>query len=470
MAQAQPPIPAGRQAGLLSTRLGVLLLALCLAAGAVYFVATAGRKAGPGAGDWARANPGDVRQVAVRNEAGAFTLLRSGRDWYMDMPDGSRLRADEQKVGGLVRFVGLSRPLQRLGAASGDTVRRAGLDQPAAEVTLDGLELRLGGHTPDKAGVYAMSARNRELLVLHPEYAEWLRRGPEFYLDARVLPGAEVEATAVRLTLNGAPAWEVRRRGEKYEFDLPAERREEKVSSHELGLYLHGVAVTRALSLPAESPGKGMAPLLELTVWSASSREPQHLALYARPAGPAEAPRYVGVSSWQPVAFTLDQERVAPLTATPFVLSDRRLLRLDLTRVGQVVLRQDGREFMARRTAEGWTAGGSNAPVTGLDMYLWRLTDVSYLDEPRTERPASAAPKLSLVLGSDKGEPLAALTFFVSPDLPKGRCLVQVGGEGPYYPADDQVLKDLAGQLPALDGNGRRQNGEVRGAGNTTKE
>jgi hypothetical protein len=470
MAHSAPRISAGREAGQLSARLAVLLLALCLAAGAVYFVATAGRKAGPGGGDWSRPNPGDVRQVTVRNEAGAFTLVRSGREWFMDMPDGSRLRAEEQKVGGLVRFVGLSRPLQRLGAASADLAHKAGLAQPGAEISLDGLDLRLGGSVPDKSGVYALSNRGRELLVLHPEYTEWLRRGPEFYLDARILPGAEVDATAVRLTRDGVPVWEVRRRGDGYEFDLPAERQGARVSSHELGLYLHGVASTRALSLPAEAPDKQASSLLELTVWSASSREPQHLALYPRPAGPAEAPRYVGVSTWQPVAFTLDQERVALLAASPFALSDRRLLHLDLGRVGLAVLRQDGREIVARHTPEGWTAGGTGTLVTGLDMYLWRLTDLTYLEEPRADLPAAAAPKLSLALADDKGAPLAALTFFVSPDLPKGRCLVQVGGEGPYYPADDQVLKDLAGQLPTLEGNGRRQSDAAREAGNATKE
>lgn len=458
---------SGPQAGLLSARLLAVLLALCLAAGVVYFVATAGRKAGPGAGDWSRPNPGDVRQVVVKNDAGAFTLVRNGREWFMDMPDGSRLRADEQKVGGLVRFVGLSRPLQRLGSAGADLVRRAGLVPPSAEVALDGLDLILGGPTPDNAGVYALSGRGRDLLILHHEYAEWLRRGPEFYLDARVLPGAEVDATAVRLTRGGIPEWEVRRRGEGYEFELPAERRGAPVSSHELGLYLHGVAATRALSLPAETPGKSASPLLELSVWSATSRDPQTLAVYA---GQAEAPRYVGVSSWQPVAFTLDQERVGRLTASPFALSDRRLLRLDLNRVSRAVLRQDGREISANRTAEGWTTGGAGAPVTGLDMYLWRLTDLTYLDEPRPGLPAAAEPKLYLVLGDDKDNPLAELTFFVSPDLPKGRCLVQVGGKGPYYPADDQVLKDLAGQLPTLEGNGRRQSDAAREAGNATKE
>ncbi len=469
MAHAAPRISAGSQAGLVSARFVVLLLALCLAAGAVYFVATAGRKAGPGGGDWSRPNPGDLRQITLRSGAGAFTLVRSGREWFMDMADGSRLRADEQKVGGLVRFVGLSRPVQRLGAPGADLLREAGLDEPVAELNLDGLDLRLGGPAPDKSGVYALSGRGRELLVVHPEYAEWLRRGPEYYLDARILPGAEVEATAVRLTRDGVPVWEVRRRGDGYEFDLPAERQGTRVSSHELALYLHGVAATRALSLPAEAPAKGAATLLEITVWSASSREPQHLALYARPAGPAEAPRYLGVSSWQPVAFTLDQERVATLAASPFALSDRRLLHLDLNRVGQAILRQDGREIVARHTPEGWTAGGGGL-VTGLDMYLWRLTDLTYLDEPRADRPANAAPKLALALADDKGAPLAELMFFVSPDLPKGRCLVQVGGDGPYYPADDQVLKDLAGQLPTLEGNGRRQSDAAREAGNASKE
>lgn len=467
MAHAAPRISAGVQSGQLSARLAVLLLALCLAAGAAYFVATAGRKAGPGGGDWSRPNPGDVRQVTVKNEAGAFTLSRSGREWFMDMPDGSRLRADEQKVGGLVRFVGLSRPLQRLGPAGSDLARRAGLGQPLAEVALDGLDLMLGGPTPDNAGLYALSGRGRDLLILHHEYAEWLRRGPEFYLDARVLPGAVADAATVRLVRDGIPEWEVRRRGEGYEFELPAERRGARVSSHELGLFLHGVAATRALSLPAETPGKHAALLLELTVWSASSREPQRLAVYA---GPAASPRYVGVSSWQPVAFTLDQERVGRLMASPFALSDRKLLHLDLNRVGQALLRQDGREITARRTAEGWTVGGSGAPVTGIDMYLWRLTDLTYLDLPRPDLPAAAQPKLSLVLGDEKGEPLAELTFFVSPDLPKGRCLVRVGGDGPYYPADDQVLKDLAGQLPTLEGNGRRQSDAAREAGNATKE
>jgi len=170
------------------------------------------------------------------------------------------------------------------------------------------------------------------------------------------------------------------------------------------------------------------------------------------------------------VAFTLDQERAALLSASPFALSDRRLLRLDLNRLGRAVLRQDGREIVARRSPEGWTAGGSGVPVTGLDMYLWRLTDVTYIDEPRPDLPAAATPKLSLVLGDEKGEPLVALAFFVSPDLPKGRCLVQVDGKGPYYPADDQVLKDFAGQLPLLNGNGRRQSDAAREAGNATKE
>lgn len=455
----------------MKTRLGVLLLAVCLAAGALYFVADARRSSGLGPGEWARPNPGDVRQVSLKNDSGAFTLARVGREWFMDMPDGSRLRADAEKVGGLVRFVGLSRPLQRLGAADGRALRQAGLAQPTAEVAVDGLRLSLGAAKPRGEGVFALSGRDRELLLLHPDYAEWLRRGPEFYLDAHVLSGAATDVAAVRLVRGKVPAWEVRRRGEGYAFDLPAERRDAAVAANQLGLYLHEVAAIRALSLPAEAPAKGAAPALELLVWSASSKEPQRLAVFAREGGAAEGPRYVGVSSWQPAPFTLDQERVARLTVTAFTLSDRRLLRLDLGKVARVLLRQDGRAITVHKTRDGWATDNASIPVTGLDMYLWRLTDLTYLDEPREVRPAAAAPKLSMDLGDEKGEILARLSFFLAPDLPKGRCLVQVGDRDLYYPADDQVLKDLAGQLPLLEGDGRRQHDPVRPApGGPAKE
>jgi hypothetical protein len=174
-----------------------------------------------------------------------------------------------------------------------------------------------------------------------------------------------------------------------------------------------------------------------------------------------EARSFVVRSSWQTAPMLLDRERVDKLLRSAFSLRARKVVDMDLGEIIRQELRQrvanGGNatvELVAVKTGEGWQAKDTGRALLGLDMLLWRLTDLKYEARPRQALPNTAEPFLAWRLYNGKERPKVALQFYLDPELPRDQCWLKVQGRDHYYPVLDQLLEDLQGLLPAASPDG----------------
>lgn len=85
--------------------------------------------------------------------------------------------------------------------------------------------------------------------------------------------------------------------------------------------------------------------------------------------------------------------------------------------------------------------------IPGIDMSLWRFTELQFEALPLNSLPASAVQLMYCKLVDSDGEKLTELTFYADPKLPQGQCWMKNGGQM-YYPVSSRLLKDLQGLFP----------------------
>ena len=387
--------------------------------------------------------------LAVSLPEGAFQLERSGGAWFVRLPGMEPvLRADAAKVDALLSFLAHTRPLRRLERAS-DT----GLEQPRAALAVDGGPLlTIGADVPEGEGVYASLApagdTGGQLLVLPARFAEVLARAAGQYYDLRLLDVEPRQVVRVALEGLGGESWEVdRAKGDTFTRPEPLSRT--KAAGGKLDQYLHEALAVRASGLAPEASVEGLDTRLTLSVWTAGDKAPRTVRVHVRPRG--EGP-WMAVTDRQPVPFLLDPRRVDDLAVSSFLLTDRRVLDLDPATATRLVLAKDGRLLSAHRNGQGWTSDSGGQGLVGIDMALWRLTELRYEFEPVASVPDTAREELELRLLDAKGDLALRLDFLSDPALPSGLMWVRPD-DGLYHPVQDALLDDLTGRLPpAADG------------------
>lgn len=380
--------------------------------------------------------------LAVSLSDGAFQLERSGGAWYVRLPGVEQtLRADADKVGGLLSFLGHGRPMRRLERAT-DT----GLESPRATLAVDGGPvLAIGADVPDSEGVYASLGpaddTDKQLLVLPAQFADVLSRQAGHYYDTRLLDVEPRQVVRVALEGLGGESWEVDRANGDV-FTRPEPLAGTKAAGGMLDQYLHEALAVRVADMAPETNLEGLDTRLVLSVWVAGDTAPRTVRVFASPEGPWPA-----VSDWQPVPFLLDRERLDDLAVSSFLLTDRRVVVLNLDTVKRLVLAHGDRHLAAHRNGQGWKSDSGGQGLVGIDMALWRLTELKYEFEPVQAKPGTARGELELELLDAEGNLALRLDFFADPALPQGVMWVRPGG-GPCYPVQDALLSDLAGRLP----------------------
>ena len=160
---------------------------------------------------------------------------------------------------------------------------------------------------------------------------------------------------------------------------------------------------------------------------------------------------YLGKSSWLTVPFMLDAESVGQLVRSAFDVQGRTVVKLDIGTVAHLIIIHGGKRYSIERGETGWRIDGGQKDVLGIDMSLWRFTELQFEALPLNNLPDSAVKLMYCQLLDENGVELAAMTFYADPKLPQGQCWMQNGG-GMYYPVSSRLLKDLQGMFPANSG------------------
>ncbi|WP_126377680.1 DUF4340 domain-containing protein [Desulfovibrio ferrophilus] len=434
-------VPA--EAGYIAMRIGALVFFFLIAVVAAGIVLT--RQAvipAPQDERWPEYSAAAADRVILEGPSGVFELLRQDGAWRLRLPDRGVLPlAESRKVEALLEFLALNKPIRRLSNSAGP----GGGFQPRAAVTVEGRSrLEIGGDDGSGVGVFARMADKPGLMVLSKDYADVLGRLPAAYLDTRLMDLSVEDVLVIRMS-SMHEGWEIQRKKEEFVFVKPDILGSSRVQREAMDLWLHELGALQAVSLAPMPPEQGRLPDLALILRQKGGRN-SFLKLW-RPLDDSKP--WMVSSSRQDVFFLLDQERVEKLNRNAFSLIDRRLVLVELGQVRRLELTHAGRVFIARRDGENWRSEGAGE-LTGIDMRLWRLTDLQYEYGPVGALPASAEQALRLVLKGEKGVPLLDLVFYTDSGLPGGQCWAGRYGEKAFHPVDSRLFMDLKGMLPPL--------------------
>jgi len=445
MRRVEPPARACPTVSIMKKSAALALVAaLALAA----LLALPGRHPSRSGGAWPEYAPGEVTTIAVRGPAGEYTLAARGEGWVLRVPGAAgQPLADPARVAGLLDFLARNKPLERVADPGPE---RSGLGAGASLTINNADHLEIGAPQGNDTRIFARRGEGGVFLLTR-EYTQVLGRPGADYLDMRLLDLEPGQVEAVVLA-RGVQRVEIVRGAAGPTFARPAERAGQPALAEALDLWLHEMSTLYALGPAPEAPAPGREPDLLVILRQRGSGE-QTLRLFAplEGAGP-----WTALSSRQNAYFLLDPGQVAKVDRNAFSFADRRLAALDPGAVDRLVLSVSGQELRAERDGRRWRSQGLPGYLTGIDMLLWRLTDLQYEFGPLETPPPGAQERLRLVLGLRGGEE-REFVFHIDPALPPGRCWVSHGAQQGFYRVPDQFYKDLKGLLPPAPGAGSNQ-------------
>jgi len=424
-------------------KIGALVFLVLIAVGAVALVVTHQEVVpAPQDENWPAFSTTSAERVILEGPSTVFELIRQDDVWRLRQSHRGELPlADTAKVEALLKFLELNKPLRRLSISAGP---ENGFVARAA-ITVEGCSrLEIGEDDGSGVGVYARMTDKPGLMVLSRDYADILGRSPDAYLDTRLMSLNVDNVLSMRLS-SMTEGWEVQRTDAGFAFITPERFRAMRVQREAMQLWLHELSALHADSLASVAPEKGRLPDLALILSLEGGR-----TVWLKIWRPLDGSAYwTAYSSRQDAYFLLDQERVGKLQRKAFSLVDRRLVDLELGRVRRIELIGAERKFSAWRDGESWRNDDAGE-LPGIDMRLWRLTDLQYEYGPVGALPARAEQALRLVLKDKKGVSLLDLIFYSDPGLQGGQCWAGRRGEKAFHPVDTRLFMDLQGLLPPL--------------------
>jgi len=397
-----------------------------------------------------------VTSIHVQSPVGSYMLNAVASGWEAHVPGTSWnfvARVLPERVADyLGRLEGLT--LQRsVGGFDQGGLGAYGLDDPVFKVIIafgdkdkNPLTIRLSAN--DSGNVRGWNSDNPGLVYEFDAGAiEQLGLPAAWFFDTRVFNFDQETVAKVQLVQPFGSSWLVEKRKEGYFFSLPGYLKDKPASDSALKLYLHSLALLKAgaLALEPMDVDKRM-PALTIRIWNGRSETPSTVDFYTVNDRPDI---YVGHSSWLKIPFTLDPQSVGQLVRSAFDVQGRTVVKLDIGIVARFIVNHGGTEYVVERGETGWRIFGSNMDISGIDMSLWRFTDLQFEALPLNTLPESAVELMHCRLVDKSGEKLAALIFYADPKLPQGQCWLKNGG-GMYYPVSSRLLKDLQGLFPVL--------------------
>lgn len=436
----------------MSRRIPILLLAAILVWAGVYVLSLRKDKSDVVADLWPEISKETLRRLEISYKGRNFTLFKDGGAWRAkvgDAPVQPRVLSD--KVDALVDVLSRRKPRRDLGEINLAKAEGYGLNPPVAQLHLENGRkegVMLGDLNPSKDGVYAVcTLAPKRLLLLDADYLDQVKRPAEHYFDMRLIRAGEQEVRSFSLSRDGATSWSIVKNDSGFSFRSPEGLQNKSVSASGARFYLHNLLSMDVDSLLLAPVNATLTPLFTVSAELDGGRKAQ-VNVFREQRGKGEKLRRFANSTWQPGLFLLGADRVAQLNKTSFDMRQRKIVSMDTGAVTNFNIVQSDKALGAFKNATGWHSRHDEKSLLGIDMSLWRLTDLQFEAEPAQHLPATAEPAMTWTLKNDKGEQLARIVFYSDPDLPEGRCWLYIDGKSNYYPVSNQLLKDLQGQLP----------------------
>ncbi|MGE4421313.1 MAG: hypothetical protein AB7D39_03375 [Pseudodesulfovibrio sp.] len=430
-----------------------IMLAAALAGGA-YWYRTSMEEQVP-ASRWLSYSLDKVKSVNVQGEGEAYTLVADGRNWETRITGesstvsagalGDRVRDYLNRLSELV-------PLLSFEGDQSNLLKRHGLVEPGLKLvvqfrdeSIPPLHIRFARNESGKTSGWNSETPDRAYEFGNEVFGQFALPAAHF-LDTKVFHFDEERVYQVQLVQPFGSSWLVKRGTNGFTFVLPGYLKDKTASGSELKLYLHALALLRTGKLilePAE-PEKGMAALT-IKVWAGKDKDPSMVEFFTIEDDPKH---YFGRSSWLTVPFLLDAESVSQLVKSAFDVQGRNVFTLDIGQVAVMVVVNGDRRYVVRRENTGWRVEGGEKNIPGIDMALWRFTELQFEALPLNNLAATAVKLMHCRLLDGEGNELKAVTFYADPQLPPGQCWMK-NGDGMYYPVSSRLLKDLQGMFPS---------------------
>lgn len=395
-----------------------------------------------------------VKSIHVHGPAGTYEL-RDGDSGWQALISGNAwkvsIKALPERVADFVSTLSGMMPRGAMDRYDVADAARYGLADPTVKVIVikDAVgkkEYVVKLSSADNRGVvYGWNSRSPHVLYeFGPDALRRLAQPASHFFDTRVFGLKAEDVSKVQLRQPFGSSWLVEREKDGFHFALPGYLKGKPASDSALKLYLHTLTTLKAGRPLFEPVETDPVASLTLRLWT-KGEEPVQAEFFAVS---GDSKYYVGKSSLQPVPFRLDAQTLAELTKSAFDMQGRSVLKLDLGKVQHVNVAHGSRTFSAERTESGWRETETKKELPGIDMALWRFTELQFEALPLNNLPDSATWLMDCRLLGAGGDALADLVFFVDPKLPQGQCWLQNGG-GMYYPVSSRLLKDLQGLFPA---------------------
>ncbi len=381
-------------------------------------------------------------------------LTRKNGEWEAQVPGVSwnvKARVMPDKVTAFLTRLEELAPQRAIGGFDRGGLEQYGLDDPTLKIIVtfgekDKNTLVVKLKVNEAGEVYGWNSDSQALVYeFNRDILKQFGPPARYFLDTRVFQFDEKTVNKVQLLQPFGSSWLVEKRKEGFFFTLPGYLKDKPASDSELKLYIHSLALLRANRLllePVDAETK--IPALTIKIWSGKSEQPAAVEFFTVKEDPAI---YFGKSSWLTVPFVLDAQSVAQLVKSAFDVQGRTVIKLDIGTVAHFIVRNGTTEYRLERSATGWRVAGEKKDIPGIDMSLWRFTELQFEALPLNTLPKSAIPLLYCRLENEAGNQLTELTFYADPRLPQGQCWMKNGG-GMYYPVSSRLVKDLQGMFP----------------------
>ncbi|NDV20603.1 DUF4340 domain-containing protein [Pseudodesulfovibrio sp. JC047] len=430
----------------------VIVLVIGVAGGAYWY--TSMRSTTASVSQWLSRSLDQVDSIHVQTPGETYILKAVDDGWEIHVPGGSWNIKARALTGRVLAYESLLVDLDpRRSIGDLDSVGdQYGLDAPDLKVLLsfgekggEPLTIRL---TSGASGVvYGWNSENPALVYeFDTQFFQELLQPAVNFFDTRVFAFEEQAIHRIQLVQPFGSSWLVELSKQGYTFSLPGYLKGKSASDSKIKLYIHALALLRAgtLILDPVVAEKQMAALT-IRLWNSQSETPHSVEFYTIKDDPKH---YLGRSSWLTVPFLLDVNSVSQLVRSAFDVQGRSVFSLEIGDVATMVIDHGKKRYVVERNDTGWHVRGREKNIPGIDMSLWRFTELQFEALPLNNLSASAVKLMQCQLFDEGGQVLNAMTFYADPKLPQGQCWIQ-NGDGMYYPVSGRLLKDLQGMFPA---------------------
>jgi len=432
-----------------------MLLVVGSAAGVYWY---AGESTNQGeVSQWLDRSLDDVASMHVEVADGTYTLrkIEGERRWEVDVP-GLSWNVTTRGVRGKIDyfFSRLSEltPYNSIIGVNPENLGEYGLDAPVLKMILQfnsdqkkTLTIRFAKDENGK--IWGWNSDNPQLIYEFDDgVLEQFAYPAPYFFDTRLFAFEEGSVTQVQLVQPFGSSWVVEKGKSGYTFNLPGYLKGKDAADSEIELYVHTLILLHAskLVLAPVTPEKDMAALT-IKVTSGASAEPAMVEFFTIKDNPGF---YLGKSSWLPVPFMLDAESVSQLVRSAFDVQNRTVLSLDIGEVDSFVVDHGENRYIIERDDTGWRVRGGEKNLPGIDMSLWRYTELEFEALPLNNLSTTAVKLMQCQFMDADGKVLESSVFYVDPELPKGQCWMK-SGDGMFYPVSSRLLKDLQGMFPS---------------------